>query len=84
MAQSYFGGYVNEGPKVAKGLQEAAGVSQDGLLGPETFAAVDALDPEKALLRFQKWRVMEYVSTLPADEKGDLPGLINRVYIQGC
>lgn len=76
LANSYFGGYVNEGPKVAHFLQEIAGVEQDGLIGPVTMDALANLGPSLSLAQFKLARIYYYDETASLD---DLRGLINRV-----
>ena len=48
---AYNGGYP------AKWLQQAAKVNVDGVLGPQTIAAVNAADPEKVIMRFDAYRL---------------------------
>ena len=76
LASSYFGGYVNEGPKVAHFLQEVAGVTQDGLLGADTMNAVLAHGVALTLAQFKLARVYYYGATA---NLADLRGLIARV-----
>lgn len=76
LANSYFGGYVNEGPKVAHFLQEVAGVEQDGLLGADTMNALTHLGIPLATAQFKLARVYYYDETASQE---DLKGLIARV-----
>ena len=76
LANSYFGAYVNEGPKVAKFLQTVIGVSADGILGPATFSILDTLNPRQVLSDFKLARIWYYDATASL---ADLRGLINRV-----
>lgn len=76
LANSYFGGYVNEGPKVAHFLQEVVGVVQDGILGADTMNAILAHGVDRTLAEFKLARVYYYDKTASID---DLRGLINRV-----
>ena len=75
-ANSYFGGYVNEGPKVAKFLQEVAGVEEDGILGAHTMNCLANLGPSLGLTQFKLARIYYYDETASLD---DLRGLIARV-----
>lgn len=52
------------GGATAKWLQEAAGVTADGKIGPATIAAVNAADPDKIVLRFNAAR-LRYLAALP-------------------
>lgn len=45
-------------------LQQAAGATVDGVVGPETLAAVNALAPEIVILRFLSYR-LTYLTSLP-------------------
>lgn len=62
-----FGGYVNQGPKVVRWLQEAMGLKPDKVLGPVTQQAlVDAcvrMQGELIYLRLVKKRVQYYAET---------------------
>ena len=52
---------VNQGVKPAiKALQHAAGQIEDGVLGPHTVLAVQALPPAKLLFRFDAARLVHY------------------------
>ncbi len=42
VANAVLGAYVNEGPKVVRWLQAAAGTYADGVMGPNTIDAVNA------------------------------------------
>jgi lysozyme family protein len=49
-------------------LQQAAGVRPDGIMGPQTVAAVQAVDPLKIIMRFDGYR-LDYLASckdLPA------------------
>lgn len=49
---------VNSGPGMAvRLLQRAAGVIDDGVIGPKTMLAVSNMDPERLLARFNGWRL---------------------------
>lgn len=64
---------VNAGMGTAKrGLQSAAGVAQDGQVGPLTLAAVAAADLNDLLLRFNAFVLDHYtsLSTWPTFGKG--------------
>ncbi len=62
----------------AKWLQQAAGVSVDGVIGPQTLAALNASDPDKIVMRFDAYR-LQYLARL----RGELPefagGWMNRI-----
>ena len=68
-----FDAAVNSGPRQAiRWLQRAAGVKDDGIIGPQTLAAVRAADPERLLRRMlaQRLRFMTGLSTWPAFGRG--------------
>lgn len=48
----------------AQWLQQAAGVTQDGVIGSITVAAVRAADPMKIIMRFTAYR-LQYLGNLP-------------------
>ncbi len=50
------------GGEPAQWLQRAAGVAQDGVIGPVTIAAVKALDPLLICLRFSAYHQQYYTS----------------------
>ena len=53
----------NHGPRRAvKFLQAAAGVSQDGIIGPRTMAAVEAMDKNDVVLLFNAERLEFYTN----------------------
>jgi lysozyme family protein len=53
---------VNQGVgRALRCLQRAAGVNDDGKIGPHTRAAVARLDPATAIEYFQAERILEYV-----------------------
>lgn len=55
----------NSGPKQAiKWLQRAAGATDDGIFGPGTLAAVDKMDPDVLLRRFNGNR-LRFFTSLP-------------------
>lgn len=67
LAGCIFGGYVNQGPKVIRWLQEEMGLKPDKVLGPVTQQAlVDAcakMQGELIFLRLLKRRVTYYAET---------------------
>jgi lysozyme family protein len=68
-----FDAAVNSGPRQAiLWLQRAAGVKDDGIIGPKTLAAVRAADPERLLRRFlsQRLRFMTGLPGWPAFGRG--------------
>lgn len=61
-----FDAAVNSGPRQATlWLQRAAGVKDDGIIGPRTLAAVRAADPERLLRRFLSQR-LRFMTGLPS------------------
>lgn len=57
---------VNQGgPTACLLLQDAAGVTKDGHIGPATLAAIHAVDPVRLLLRFGVARAMRYIKGNP-------------------
>ena len=68
-----FDAAVNSGPgNAARWLQAAAGVAQDGLIGPATRQAVDAMHPAALVARFNAARLlsMTSLSTWPTFSRG--------------
>lgn len=62
---------VNHGPGNAiRWLQRAAGVADDGKIGPITLAAVKAADPNDLALKFNAERLMFYASLSTFDTFG--------------
>lgn len=56
---------VNSGLHQAKlTLQHALGVVPDGVIGPKTLAAAQAMDPERLVARFAGWR-LDFLNDLP-------------------
>lgn len=51
------------GGQPAKWLQQAAGVADDGVIGPNTIAAVNAADPLKIVMKFLAFR-LKYLGNL--------------------
>lgn len=47
----------------AKALQHAAGVAEDGVIGPGTRAAIASTDPARLLFRFDAARLIHYTET---------------------
>ena len=68
-----FDAAVNSGPaQAAKWLQRACGVRDDGVIGPQTIRAVNALHPEglKRKMLAQRLRFMASLSNWPAFSRG--------------
>lgn len=60
-----FDAAVNSGPRQAiRWLQRAAGVKDDGIIGPKTLAAVRTADPER-LLRLVLAQRLRFMTGLP-------------------
>ena len=60
-----FDAAVNSGPRQAiLWLQRAVGVKDDGIIGPQTLAAVHAADPERLLRRMLAQR-LRFMAGLP-------------------
>lgn len=58
IAFSVLDGCINHGPGNAiRWLQRAAGVADDGIIGPRTVAAVNAMDVNDAVLKFNSIRI---------------------------
>jgi lysozyme family protein len=56
---------VNSGVRTAvKLLQRATGETDDGILGPRTLAAVQSMDPERLVARFNGHR-LDFMNDLP-------------------
>jgi len=73
---------VNAGPgRAAKFLQEAVGVSADGVIGPGTLAAVKQADPEELLKAFSHAKSAFYhrLADKDASQQRFLKGWLNRV-----
>lgn len=61
LASKAFNLAVNSGPSgVIKSLQEVAGVTQDGVLGPITAAALNQMNPQTALDHFKLAELKRY------------------------
>lgn len=56
---------IYNGGRPAQWIQQAAGVTVDGAIGPATIAAVKAADPDKIIMRFDAYR-LQYLAALPA------------------
>jgi lysozyme family protein len=68
-----FDAAVNSGPaQAAKWLQRACGVRDDGVIGPQTIRAANALHPEglKRKMLAQRLRFMASLSNWPAFSRG--------------
>lgn len=68
-----FDAAVNSGPRQAiLWLQRAVGVKDDGIIGPQTLAAVRVADPERLLRRIlaQRLRFMTNLPTWPTFGRG--------------
>ena len=68
-----FDAAVNSGPRQAiRWLQRAAGAKDDGIIGPQTLAAVRAADPEQLVRRMlaQRLRFMTGLPNWPAFGRG--------------
>lgn len=64
VALCVFDSAVNAGDlPTGRMLQQVARVAQDGIIGPRTLAAVNALDPFETVAYFQTLRVLRYVLT---------------------
>ncbi len=56
---------VNSGQRqAARLLQRAVGVADDGIIGPRTLQAVQSMDPERLIARFNGWR-LDFMNDLP-------------------
>lgn len=78
----HFDAAVNHGiRRAAKLLQEAAGVKQDGDIGPITLAAVAGADPEKLRLRYTNARYRFYGDIIERDKTQleNISGWMNRM-----
>lgn len=71
VAFQVFDGNYNGG-RAARWLQAAAGVEQDGVIGPATIAAVNNVDPLKIILRFdaQRLKYLTGIGAWPSFGKG--------------
>jgi lysozyme family protein len=68
-----FDAAVNSGPRQAiRWLQRAVGAKDDGIIGPQTLAAVRAADPQALLRRMlaQRLRFMTNLPTWPTFGRG--------------
>ena len=64
MALMVFDAAVNQGPKTArKILQKSLGVVRDGIIGPQTLAAVSRADPEEISKAMAVERLLRYIET---------------------
>jgi lysozyme family protein len=55
---------IYNGGRPAQWIQQAAGITVDGAIGPATIAAVKAADPDKIIMRFDAYR-LQYLAALP-------------------
>ena len=59
---------VNSGPtQAAKLLQRAIGVTDDGIIGPETISKVNSLDPRKVIGEYVEKRTDFYIDLVVRD-----------------
>lgn len=68
-----FDGAVNSGPgQSIKWLQRALGVKDDGMIGPQTIAAANAVNPDALRMRMlsQRLKFMAGLSNWPAFSRG--------------
>ena len=68
-----FDGAVNSGVKQSvKWLQRAAGVADDGVIGPKTLAAVHAMTPDRVAKRYNghRLRFMKDLKNWPSFSRG--------------
>lgn len=71
---------VNQGvPSAVKALQHAAGVTEDGALGPMTLQAVRAALPVRLLFRFEAARLVHYSECSDANLLNFGRGWLHRV-----
>ena len=55
---------VNQGPAAAvRALQHAAGVAEDGVIGPHTLMALQSMPPASLLYRFDAARLIAYTQS---------------------
>ena len=67
----------------AQWLQQAAGVTADGVIGAQTIAAVRAIDPLKLIMRFDSFR-LKYMASLtvwPDYGKGWANRIANNLFL---
>ena len=68
-----FDGAVNSGVKQSvKWLQRAVGVTDDGIIGPKTLAAVNAMNPDRVAKRYNghRLRFMKDLKNWPSFSRG--------------
>ncbi len=81
VASTLFDFAVNAGTRTAIRLaQIVAGTSPDGVMGPKTLAALDAMDPEMFVLRYTLAKIARYaqIATRDRSQRKFLLGWINR------
>ncbi|MGH7441923.1 MAG: glycosyl hydrolase 108 family protein [bacterium] len=79
LATSVFGAFVNEGPKVVRWLQAAAGATVDGVWGPATIAAANA-----APCVWEKFSILRLKYYNQTAKDVYLRGLFDRVLVVGA
>ncbi len=62
-------GVNTAGWRAAKFLQNAVGVTPDGLIGPITLAAVNSADPDKVLFELIKKQARHYARIMAVDNR---------------
>ncbi len=82
IAVALFDAAVNQGSGAARLLlQKAVDVTADGIIGPQTLAAVEAADEDELIVQFLGWRLRRYAFT--ANAATYMRGWANRVlYLQ--
>jgi lysozyme family protein len=87
LAFQVFDGAVNSGvSRSVKWLQQAAGVTQDGVIGPQTLAAVNALQAACAICAYNGYRLdfMTDTKVWPTYSRGWAKRVANNLKLLGA
>ncbi len=81
IANFLFDWLVNSGYHAIKGLQRLVGVTDDGLMGPQTLAAVNAADPAELFPKYKAARMkfLKDIITRDPSQAVNWAGWVDRV-----
>lgn len=86
VAESIFLGVVNGGQAVIKVLQLTVGTTPDGVIGPKTMLAINAMDPRQLLPLFTLAKIARYRDICMKDrtQVKFLLGWLNRAFSEAA